>query len=247
MVLNHLEFVFAHLRYSLEGNRPSQTTTHTSYCRAISERLSQHQYFNLASYNLHSRDNPRLLAILQKKINSQCVPIVKVHRVFPSCHWYSASSRKMQFRWDKAGDSKEVVTPLMRVRTYLTSNYATLGPSRLQPPFTDAFTRNYASLILYYQYRAGVKLYTLFCNFAESYVFNKQSPPSIVCNGCLINKKPQTTMLLIPKLRSNFAEFLQLCSLIRLSSLSTSSLVSVIGTVISILPFPEALHMAIII
>jgi len=113
------------------------------------------------------------------------VPIVKVHRVFPSCHWYSASSRKMQFRWDKAGDSKEVVTPLMRVRTYLTSNYATLGPSRLQPPFTDAFARNNSFLTLYYQYRAGVKLYTLSCNFAESYVFNKQSPPSIVYNGCL--------------------------------------------------------------
>ena len=61
-----------------------------------------------------------------------------MHRVFPSGCGYSASSRRIQFHWSHIGDSGEVVTPFVRVGTHPTRNFATLGPSELQPPFTGA-------------------------------------------------------------------------------------------------------------
>jgi len=66
--------------------------------------------------------------------------IVKVHGVFPSCRRNSASSRKIQIHWAYNGDSGEVVTPFMQAGTYPAKNFATLGPSELQPPFTGAYT-----------------------------------------------------------------------------------------------------------
>ena len=54
---------------------------------------------------------------------------------------------------------------------------------------------------LTYRHRAGVRLYTSSCEFAESCVFSKQSPEPIYCD--LLAKAP-----LIPKLRGHFAEFL---------------------------------------
>jgi len=62
--------------------------------------------------------------------------IVKVHRVSPSFCKKPASSRVFQFHQDYTGDSEEVVTPFMQVGTYPTRNFATFGPSELQPPFT---------------------------------------------------------------------------------------------------------------
>jgi len=64
--------------------------------------------------------------------------IVKVHGVFPSNRKKSASSRIFQIRQDYVGDSEEIVTPFMRVGIYPTRNFATFGPSELQPPFTGA-------------------------------------------------------------------------------------------------------------
>jgi len=61
---------------------------------------------------------------------------VKVHGVLPSSRWYSASSRRIQFHGAHAGDSGAVVTPFMRVGTYPTRNFATLGQLELLPPFT---------------------------------------------------------------------------------------------------------------
>ena len=61
-----------------------------------------------------------------------------MHGVFPSSHKVSASARIIQFHRIYKGDSGEVVTPFMHVGTYPTRNFATLGPSELQPPFTGA-------------------------------------------------------------------------------------------------------------
>jgi len=61
-----------------------------------------------------------------------------VHRVFPSSHKFSASARRFQIHQGHEGDSGEVVIPFMHVGTYPTRNFATLGPSELQPPFTGA-------------------------------------------------------------------------------------------------------------
>ena len=56
------------------------------------------------------------------------------------------------------------------------------------------------------QHRAGVRPFTSFYNFAESCVFNKQSLPSILFHLYLIS---HNMTLLLPKLQSYFAEFLQ--------------------------------------
>ena len=61
-----------------------------------------------------------------------------MHGVFPSSHKFSASARRFQIHREHEGDSGEVVTPFMHVGTYPTRNFATLGPSELQPPFTGA-------------------------------------------------------------------------------------------------------------
>jgi len=75
---------------------------------------------------------------------------VKVHGVFPSSRKYSVSSRKIQFRWANAGDSKEVVTPFMHDGTYPSRNFATLGPSELQPPFTVGSIRSLKTSPIYF-------------------------------------------------------------------------------------------------
>ena len=71
-------------------------------------------------------------------------------------------------------------------------------------------------LPLTFQHRAGVRPYTSFYNFAEPYVFSKQSLPPILCPRTLV---AQCAGLLIPKLRRHFAEFLQYRSLKRLGIL----------------------------
>jgi len=72
----------------------------------------------------------------------RCIVIVKVHRVFPSSRNNVASSQKVQFHRAHSGDSGEVVTPFMQVITYMTRDFATLGPSGLRPPFTVLFIRS---------------------------------------------------------------------------------------------------------
>jgi len=67
--------------------------------------------------------------ILQDKIT------VKVHGVLPSNCKKPASSRVLQFHQAYIGDSGEIVTLFMQDGTYPPRNFATLGPSELQPPF----------------------------------------------------------------------------------------------------------------
>ena len=73
-----------------------------------------------------------------KRIILQLEIIVKVHGVFPSNYKKPVSSRVCQFHQAYVGDSKGVVTPFMQVGTDPTRNFATFGPSELQPPFTGA-------------------------------------------------------------------------------------------------------------
>jgi len=53
------------------------------------------------------------------------------------------------------GDSGAVVTPFMQDGTYPPRNFATLGPSELRPPFTDAYD-------LALQHWAGVRFFTTY-------------------------------------------------------------------------------------
>jgi len=77
-----------------------------------------------------------------------------------------------------------------------------------------------AHLLLTFQHRAGVRPYTSIFIFAESCVLGKQSlPPSL----CHLFKVALKKVPLLPKLRGQFAEFLQHHSLKRLSILYSST------------------------
>jgi len=143
-----------------------------------------------------------------------------VHGVFPSSCKQPASSRVFQFHWVDVGDSGEVVTPFMQVGTYPTRNFATFGPSELQPPFTETYKKCQNIFCLTLQHRAGVSLYTSFYKFAETCVFIKQSLPPILWQ---LNQVALVKLFLLPKLRNHFAEFLQHHSLIGLGLLNLST------------------------
>ena len=61
-------------------------------------------------------------------ISSPDQGVVKLHGVFLSCRGKPVSSRVLQFRRAPCRDSAQVVTPFVRVGTYPTRNFATLGP-----------------------------------------------------------------------------------------------------------------------
>lgn len=128
-----LASLIQNLRYILEGDRPSQTATFTEIFRfnLIIKTVS----FESVSRVVLSRLFPikfitKLPLILHNKLSKQFpLAIVKVHGVFPSSYYYSASSRKVQFHWGDAWDSRKVVTSFMRDGTYPSRSFATLGPS----------------------------------------------------------------------------------------------------------------------
>ena len=110
--------------------------------------------FHWCYYNSH-------LFYTKKKI-SQLKIIVKVHGVFPSNYKQPASSRAFQFHQAYVGDSEEVVTPFVQVGTYPTRNFATFGPSELQPPFTEAqFQCLSTSTLLYSTGQVSVPIHLL--------------------------------------------------------------------------------------
>ena len=80
------------------------------------------------------------------------------------------------------------------------------------------FDSELAPLLLTFQHRAGVSPYTSSFDLAETCVFAKQSPGPIRCGS--LSRAP-----LIPKLRGNFAEFLNNLSLAGLRILSSSTCV----------------------
>ena len=79
-----------------------------------------------------------------------------------------------------------------------------------------------AHLLLTFRHRAGVRPYTSPYGFAEPCVFDKQSLPPGLCHS---TKVALSRVTLIPKLRVQFAEFLQHSSLKRLGILYQSTCV----------------------
>ena len=90
--------------------------------------------------------------------------------------------------------------PFMQVKTYLTRNFATLGPLQLQPPFTGTYTKSKNTFRFHVTAPGRHQTLFFFLQITKSCVFNKQSPPPIF--SC-----PKA--LFFPKLQSYFAEFLQ--------------------------------------
>src|SRR6201985_1773482 len=84
------------------------------------------------------------------------------------------------------------------------------------------FNSELAPLLLTFRHRAGVRPYTSPYGFAEPCVFDKQSLPTGLCHSA---KVALNRVTLIPKLRVQFAEFLQHSSLKRLGMLYQSTCV----------------------
>ena len=84
------------------------------------------------------------------------------------------------------------------------------------------FNSELALLLLTFQHRAGVRPYTSSLDFAEPCVFDKQSLPPFLCHP---DQFAPIKVTLIPKLRVQFAEFLQHSSLKRLGMLYLSTCV----------------------
>ncbi len=79
-----------------------------------------------------------------------------------------------------------------------------------------------AHLLLTFRHRAGVRPYTSSLDFAEPCVFSKQSLPPGLCHPPMLAHQRAP---LLPKLRGQFAEFLQHRSLKRLGILYQSTCV----------------------
>jgi hypothetical protein len=69
----------------------------------------------------------------------------------------------------------------MQDGTYPPRNFATLGPSELQPPFTLGSVRGKTSSIYFRAPGRPQAPYIVFLNFAEPCVFIKQSPLPLPC------------------------------------------------------------------
>ena len=84
------------------------------------------------------------------------------------------------------------------------------------------FNSELAPLLLTFQHRAGVRLYTSPYGFAQPCVLSKQSPPPSLCPPPIVAYRRG---LLLANLRRHFAEFLKCGSLKRLGILYQSTCV----------------------
>src|SRR3954453_9102598 len=132
LVSDQPEPTVAGLRYALGGDRPSQTARHAgSRPRATGGGYTANGGRVVFQGLLRRAWRPGLVGShlsYTRPVGCQREAAVKVHGVFPSDRGYPASSRGVQFRRARTGDSGEVVTPFVQVGTYPTRNFATLGP-----------------------------------------------------------------------------------------------------------------------
>ncbi len=120
------------LRYPLGGDRPSQTARQPPSPARLTARgetddrtrVVFHRRLPLA----HERRFPGSHLSYASTVIGLWQAAVKLHGVFLSCRGLAASSRPVQFRRALCRDSAQIVTPFVRVGTYPTRNFATLGP-----------------------------------------------------------------------------------------------------------------------
>ena len=128
----HPEGTLGRLRYFLGGDRPSQTTRLAlSACR-LTVRHEKRNHGKVVFHRcLPSPRKERFCGSHLSYVAIASFPgqgVVKLHGVFLSCRGEPVSSRVLQFRRAPCRDSAQVVTPFVRVGTYPTRNFATLGP-----------------------------------------------------------------------------------------------------------------------
>ncbi len=120
------------LRYSLGGDRPSQTAHQPRFPPRLTVTGERHGrarvVFHRRLHGPHEGRFPGSHLSYASAATSQWQAAVKLHGVFLSCCGSAASSRPVQFRRALRRDSAQIVTPFVRVGTYPTRNFATLGP-----------------------------------------------------------------------------------------------------------------------
>ena len=226
LISDQPEPTFARLRYSLGGDRPSQTTRHAgSRTRIHGPRLDTHDHKGGIS-----RVPPRELTP-----TLQWLPPI-LHRP-PSAPLQSCSkgARGLSVQPRVLRIFTENSISLSRCWRQWESRYAIRAGRNLPDKefrylrtviVTAAVYRGFGSklspLSLTFRHRAGVRPYTSPCGFAEPCVFSKQSPSPTLCPP---HPVAQAWGPLLPKLRGHFAEFLQHRSLKRLGILYQSTCV----------------------
>src|SRR5258706_12626738 len=126
------EATFGRFCYLLGGNRPTQTTRLAlSASRLTVTHETQHHGKVVFHCCLHAARKQRFSGSHLSYVStasSQGQGVVKLHGVFLSCRGEPVSSRVLQFRRAPCRDTAQVVTRFVRVGTYPTRNFATLGP-----------------------------------------------------------------------------------------------------------------------
>lgn len=113
-----------------------------------------------------------------------------------------------------------------------TSTISRLGISLLKTVkvtaavYSSLYNQGEAKIAFTSEHRAGVRQYTSDFSLALSCVFNKQSPPPILCHSRMAHRLPHgyggldhQGVPFLPKLQGHFAEFLRPCYSNRLSIL----------------------------
>ncbi len=222
MVSDHAERTFERLRYSFGGDRPSQTVHLTMSPGRIHGRRLEFQY----SKSGIPRVTPHTLACMFHSLP----PILYIEYQDPISSYSKAP-------WG--------LSVLPRVTGIFTGT--TISPGALLRQCPDHYTiragRNLPDkefrylrtvivtaavywgfnselslLLLTFQHRAGVSPYTSSFDLAETCVFDKQLPGPILCDHIAVAP-------LIPKLRGQFAEFLNYPSPVGLRILFLSTCV----------------------
>ena len=126
------EGTFGRLRYSLGGDRPSQTAHQPPSPARLTARGERSAPTRVVFHRrLRQARKPSLPGSHLSYANWRAPrwqAAVKLHGVFLSCRGKAASSRPLQFRRGRRRDSAQIVMPFVRVGTYPTRNFATLGP-----------------------------------------------------------------------------------------------------------------------
>ena len=202
-----LEVTFARLRYSLGGDRPSQTARQTlSPTRFHGPRLECSIEQDGISTTAPSRLAPKLHS-LPSILHSS------IKNPMPSC---SKGSRGLSVLSRVAGIFTHFSISLSARQRQRTSRYAIRAGRNLPDKefrylrtviVTAAvywgFNSRLAPLLLTFQHRAGVRPYTSPYGFAESCVFGKQSLVPLLCYSVTLQvcTLHATRVYLFPKLR----------------------------------------------
>ena len=180
------ELTIARLRYSLGGDRPSQTT-----CHAGSRTPLQGLRLDIRKQKGGiSRASPQGLATLLHRLP----PILHIHSLIPlqSCSkgarglsvWprvpriFTGSSISLSRCWRQRGSRYAIRAG----RNLPDKEFRYLRTVIVTAAVYWGFNSELAPLLLTFQHRAGVRPYTSSCDFAEPCVFSKQSLPPSLCH-----------------------------------------------------------------